>query len=85
MPGSHVVELGQWLAERDAPPASPMHPVDAALLAAGARRAGSLEAAPGACASECVEFSCNASIALIGDAVFKALPFEVKDECSPSV
>ena len=33
--GSQVTGLGEWLVERDDPPARPMPPVDAALLAAG--------------------------------------------------
>lgn len=33
--GSQVTGLGEWLVERDDPPARPIPPVDAALLAAG--------------------------------------------------
>lgn len=37
IPGAQVVGLGEWLAEREKPPARPRAPVDAALRAAGAR------------------------------------------------
>ena len=84
MLGSQVVGLGEWLAEREDPPRSPIAPVEAALRAAGARTEISAETFSGARASNWAVRSCKASIASIGDAALAFFPLKDNDESSRS-